>query len=693
MSRGASIAGNGRTAVDGRLREWVPGLVGCVALLAVCMLHLVQGEAGLTPGRVLQAILQPSGEMEDHIVWSLRLPRTVIGLLAGGALAVAAVILQGLTRNPLASAGTFGINAGAYLAVILATIFLPEWASSVSLLIALVGGGGAGLMAYLLAGGSRSTPVRMALSGMIISLMMSAVTSALQLLYENETRGLFLWGSGSLVQIDWSGVSYAWVWIVLGTIAAFLLARPLDMMALGDETALSLGHNIGRLRAAGLVLAVLLAAITVSVVGPIGFVGLIAPHLLRLLGIVRHRMLIPASFVWGAMIVLAADTIAMLFQSSIGQLPVGAVTALVGGPWLIWLAGRVGKGKGAEAPKSAGQHTGPSLRTVPYAGWLCGLAVLLAVMVVGGQAFGGVKLPVMEAASALVGGGSDMAQGLVMQLRLPRTLVAALAGAALALSGLLLQGVVRNPLADPSIVGVTQGAGVAVLLTMALIPAAGGGLLSAAACLGAVVTAAAVYVLAKRSGLKPAVLALIGMAVSAMGSAVITVLVIQSGMSAAAALAWLAGSTYARGWDELPQLALFLLALIPIAIWQARRLDILQFSDESSGGLGLVPAQSRLLVGAVGVLLAAAAVMTVGTVGFIGLIAPHAVRLMTGPNHRRLVPLAVLFGAVLLVLADLVGRTVLAPGEIPSGLISALIGAPYFVWLMYASNRRSGSTL
>jgi len=687
MSALADRSGAERSASSVRLRGWIPGLVGCALLFAVCLLHLVQGEAGMTPGRVLQAILQPSGELEDHIVWSLRLPRTVIGLLAGGALAVAAVILQGLTRNPLASAGTFGINAGAYLAVTLAVIFMPQWASSVSLLLALVGGGGAGLMAYLLAGGSRSTPVRMALSGMIVSLMMSAVTSALQLMYENETRGLFLWGSGSLVQIDWSGVSYAWIWIVLGTVAAFALARPLDMMALGDETALSLGHRIERLRAVGLVVAVLLAAVTVSVVGPIGFVGLIAPHLLRLLGVVRHRLLIPASFIWGAAIVLGADTIAMMFQSAIGQLPVGAVTALIGGPWLIWLAGRVGKGAGSETPKSAAQHTGPSLRSVPYTGWVGGLAVLLALFVVFGQAFGGVKLALADAASVLLGGGTDMAHNLVMQLRLPRTLVAALAGAALALSGLLLQGVVRNPLADPSIVGVTQGAGVAVLLTMAVIPAASSGLLSAAACLGAVVTAAVVYVLAKRSGLKPAVLALIGMAVAAMGSAVITVLVIHSGMSAAAALAWLAGSTYARGWPELPQLAVFLCALIPIAMWQARRLDILQFSDESSGGLGIVPARSRLLVGAVGVLLAAAAVMTVGTVGFIGLIAPHAVRLMTGPNHRRLVPLAVLFGAVLLVFADLVGRTVLAPVEIPSGLISALIGAPYFVWLMYASSR------
>ncbi|MCF2944169.1 iron ABC transporter permease [Paenibacillus tarimensis] len=682
QTQGATV--KGRPAAG-----WIMGISGIVLLALISLLHIMQGEAGLTAERVLQAILQPSGEKEDHIVWTARLPRTAIGFLAGGSLAVAGILLQALTRNPLASASTFGINAGAYFAVVAASVAAPALASSLSLPLALLGGGGAGLFAYLLAGGSRSTPVRMALSGMIVSLTLAAVTSALLLLFENETRGLYLWGSGSLVQLGWGGFLYAWPWIAGGSAAAWFMAKNLDAMALGDEMAQSLGQHVTRVRTAGLLLAVLLAAITVSVVGPIGFIGLIAPHLLRLVGIVRHRLLIPTAFLWGAVIVLGADMFAMMFRSSIGQLPVGAVTALIGAPWLIWLAGRVSRGKGSDVPKSSSQSTGAHLRHVPYLGWAAGLAVVLAALMIGGQAFGGIRLPLQEVVSALFGssGGSEMSSSLVMKLRLPRTLIAALAGAALALSGLLLQSVVRNPLADPSIIGVTQGAGVGVLTLLVFYPGLGGYYLSAAACAGAVLTAGLVYLLSVRSGLQPAVLALIGMAVSAMGAAIINILVIKSGMSAAAGLAWLAGSTYAKGWPQLPQLGVVLLILVPLALWQAKRMDMIQFTDESSSGLGVNPARSRLIIGILGVLLAAAAVATVGTVGFIGLIAPHAVRLMAGPTHRKLVPLTLLFGALLLVLADFVGRAVLAPVEIPSGLVAALLGAPYFVWLMYASSR------
>lgn len=666
----------------GKRSGWLLIIAGLLLLVFFGLLHLAQGEAGLTVSRVVQALIQPAGQMEDHIVWSLRLPRTVIGLLAGGALAVAGVLLQSLTRNPLASAGTLGINAGAFFMLTLAAVFFPEGASSFSLLLTLIGGAGAGLFAYVLSGGAKSSPVRLVLSGMIVSLTLSALTGALQLFYENKALGLYFWGSGSLVQIDWSGITHAWPWILTGTAAAFLLARPLDIMSLGDESAASLGQNVTKIRTIGLLVAVLLAAVTVSVVGPIGFVGLIAPHLLRLLGCVRHRLLIPASFVWGGAVVLASDTIAMMFQSSLGQLPVGAVTALIGGPWLIWLASRTGRRSGGTIPRASGQTVGPALQKIPYLGWLLGLAVLLAVIVIGGQAFGGTRLPFADVFAVFAGGGSEVAQKMVLDLRLPRTLVAALAGAALALSGLLLQGVVRNPLADPSIIGITSGSGVGALILIVLFPQ-WTHLVPAAAFVGALATAAIIYMIASRSGLQPAVLALVGIAVSAMGAAVIQVLVIRAGIGASAALVWLSGSTYARGWAEIPQMTVFLLILLPLAYWAATKLDILQFTDESSSGLGLNPGRSRLAMGGIGVALAAAAVASVGTVGFIGLIAPHAVRMMAGPHHRKLIPLSVLLGAVLLVLADLVGRTVLAPKEIPSGLVAALIGAPYFLWLMY----------
>ncbi|MEC0214107.1 iron chelate uptake ABC transporter family permease subunit, partial [Paenibacillus ehimensis] len=254
-------------------------------------------------------------------------------------------------------------------------------------------------------------------------------------------------------------------------------------------------------------------------------------------------------------------------------------------------------------------------------------------------------------------------------------------------SGLLLQGVVRNPMADPSIVGVSAGAGVGALLLLLVWPELPIALLPFASFAGAIAAALIVYLIARKTGLQPAVLALVGIAVSACGSAVIQLIVVQTKMNVAVALAWISGSTYARGWEELAQLVVWPVLLLPLAWLIGRRVDILAFGQEGAVGLGVNVEQTRLRAAAIGVALAAAAVSIVGTIGFVGLIAPHAARLLIGHNHRRLMPLAALLGAVLLVLADIVGRNLLPPKEIPSGLIVSLLGAPYFLWLMRSSRR------
>ncbi|MDF2719676.1 MAG: Fe3+-siderophore transporter permease, partial [Paenibacillus sp.] len=252
---------------------------GLLALAALLFASLTQGEASITAKTVIDAILSREDSLQHNLVLGMRLPRAVMGMLAGAALAVSGVLLQTVTRNPLASAGTFGINSGAYFVVVAATVFMPSFISSAPLLLALIGGCGGAAMAYMMAGGTRGTPVRMALSGMIVTMVLSSFTSALQLLFENETNGLFMWGSGSLVQNDWKGVLHAWPWIAAGTAVVLLFIRTLDMLELGDDTAKSLGQKVDAARMTALAAAILLAGVTVSVVGPIGFVGLIAPHL------------------------------------------------------------------------------------------------------------------------------------------------------------------------------------------------------------------------------------------------------------------------------------------------------------------------------------------------------------------------------------------------------------------------------
>lgn len=666
--------------------NWLSGLLifggGIVLLSFLFVIHITQGLADLPYRTVVEAIIAPQDVLEHHIVQTVRLPRVVVGILAGGALAVAGVLLQTVTRNPLASAGTLGINAGAYLITVIAAIFIPSVLSAAPILVSFTGGVFAALLAYALGGGIQATPLRMTLAGMVVSMAFAALTAAMQLFFEEETQGLFLWGSGSLIQNDWDGVRHAWPWILASAFVAFLFSHSFDLLELDEDTARSLGQHVDRTRLFAVVLALLLAAVTVSIVGPIGFVGLLAPHLMRLIGFRRHRLLIPASFLWGAIVLVTADIGAQMANSSswTGELPVGAVTALIGGPWLAWLSYRAARNyRGVPKAAEVSQRV---KRLVSYPKLMVLISISLLVACMAGVMMGGLRLGLLDVLAVFSGTGSDLAHSIVLEHRLPRVLVALFAGAALAVSGLLLQGVVRNPMADPSIVGVSAGAGVGALLVLLVWPQVPIGFLPIASFGGAVLAAVIVYLIARKTGLQPAVLALVGIAISACGSAIIQVIVIEAKLNAAVAIAWLSGSTYARGWSELMQVLPWPILLLPIAWYIGRSVDTLGFGREMAMNWGVRVERVRLQAGIIGVALAASAVATVGTIGFIGLIAPHAARLLIGHRHRKLLWFSALLGALLLVLADLVGRTIMPPKEIPSGLIVSLLGAPYFLWLM-----------
>lgn len=283
---------------------------------------------------------------------------------------------------------------------------------------------------------------------------------------------------------------------------------------------------------------------------------------------------------------------------------------------------------------------------------------------------------------ALGGALTDGHRFILLHLRLPRVLVAALAGGCLALSGLLLQGVVQNPLAAPDIVGVMSGAGLGAMVLLLGAPDAPVAFLPVAAFLGAGVSFGLVYGASWREGIQSERLALVGIGVAALGEAMINTLVLRADVRLAQALTWLSGSTYAQTWWDVAFLGLFVVVLVPFAWLWASHLDLVALGDASARGLGLPVERSRIALLGVAVALAAVAVSAVGTVGFVGLVAPHAARLVIGGRHRRLVPVAFLFGAVLLEGADLVGRVVFAPTQVPSGLVAAMIGAPYFVWLL-----------
>lgn len=275
---------------------------------------------------------------------------------------------------------------------------------------------------------------------------------------------------------------------------------------------------------------------------------------------------------------------------------------------------------------------------------------------------------------------------ILYQIRLPHTALMALTGMALGASGAAYQGLFRNPLADPYIIGVASGAGLAAVLTMSLRwPSTTLGLLTipAAAFVGALITVGIVYMLARVGRTTPiTTLILAGVAVSTFTSALTSLIMLLSTDELYRAIAWLLGGSALGGWPSVLAALPYLLVGLAVLLFLGRPLNVLQFGDEQALQLGLNVEQYKLVIVAASSLVAATAVSFSGIIGFIGLVVPHLVRLLWGPDYRRLIPLATIVGGVVLLASDIVARTVLAPRELPVGIVTAVIGAPFFLWLL-----------
>ncbi|GII76983.1 iron-hydroxamate transporter permease subunit [Sphaerisporangium rufum] len=661
--------------------------VAAVAVLAA--VHLTQGTSGVGATDIIGVLAGGDDQQAARVLLASRLPRLLAAVAVGVALGAAGALLQSVARNPLASPDTLGVTWGAYFAVVAATAF----GITVPLLpaggLAFLGGLGAAALALGLSAGGRAGTTRLILAGSAISLALHSLAMLLMILFEQRTAGLYGWGSGSLVQGDLAAVTRLGPVIALCLAGGLLLGPRLDIAALGDDTAHVLGVRVRRLRLAATVLAVLLSAAAVTIAGPIGFVGLCAPVIVRLLGrwlpgLTRHRALLPMSALAGAVVLLAADIAlrAVLGGQAGVDVPPGVVTMMAGAAVLVWLARRH-RDAGPARPPAVRVTGGSRARYLTLA---AGCAALLAGALVLGMLGGDTWLLTGDLAN-WVRGRTGRALTYVLDQRYPRVAAAALGGAALAVAGTVTQAVCRNPLAEPGILGVTAGAGAGAVGMLTLVPAAGVGAMSGAAAAGAVLASAAVYLLSWRGGLSSDRLVLVGVGVQAFFAAV-TVLVIVSSdpWNTAKALTWLSGSTYGRVPAQLLPLAVLLPAALALAALLRRDLDLLALDEDTPRVLGVPLEPVRLAALGTAVLLAAAAVSAVGVVGFVGLVAPHAARALTGGSHARLLPVAALLGALLVSLADTLGRTVIAPAQVPAGLVTALLGTPYFVWLLWRSS-------
>lgn len=312
-----------------------------------------------------------------------------------------------------------------------------------------------------------------------------------------------------------------------------------------------------------------------------------------------------------------------------------------------------------------------------------GVAVLAVACV--SISVGDFVVPLPDVVPALFGVGSDEFQFVVRDLRAPRVVGGVLVGAAFGISGAIFQSLARNPLASPDIIGITAGASAAAVVLI-IVVGAGAAAVSLGAFVGAILTAFAVYVLAWRSGLSPYRLVLVGIGLAALLSALTAYLLTRSDLNdARRATVWLTGSLNATSWDQLVPVAAALVVLVPVVLFLTERLRLLQLGDDMAAGLGVPVERARLVLVVAAVGLAAVATAAAGPVAFVAFVsAPIARRLVRQP--LTIVPSA-LAGALLVVSADLVARRMFAPTELPVGVLTGLVGAPYLLWLLARSNR------
>ncbi|UHA73801.1 FecCD family ABC transporter permease [Paenibacillus sp. 481] len=329
---------------------------------------------------------------------------------------------------------------------------------------------------------------------------------------------------------------------------------------------------------------------------------------------------------------------------------------------------------------------------IPIRGVVVAIALMICslALIVISNSVGSMHIPLADVVHILLGGEDEMNGFVIMELRLPRTIVAFLVGAALAVAGSILQGVIRNPLAAPELLGVTGGASVGAIGFMTLTAGEYSiNWLPVVAICGAFIAAALNYVLAWKKGVSPYRLVLVGIGISTgMGALTTFLLVYGPAHLAEQVISWLSGTVYGTTLDHMYAMAPWICILIPVACFMARHLNVQTLGDSVATGVGNPVEKSRFILLLFCVALSGAAVGIAGGISFIGLMAPHMARKLVGPMHGMLLPTSAFLGGIIMILADLAGRLIFQPHDLPAGIFTAGIGAPFFLYLLYTSRHK-----
>ena len=622
-----------------------------------------------------QALWSPDIDVIEQMIFHYSLlPRLVISLLVGAGLGLVGVLFQQVLRNPLAEPTTLGVATGAQLGMTVTTLWAIPGVMA-GQFAALAGACIVGALVFGVAWGKRLSPVTLILAGLVVSLYCGAINQLLVIFHHDQLQSMFLWSTGTLTQTDWGGVQRLWPQLLGGVMLTLLLLRPLTLMGLDDGVARNLGLALSLARLAALTLAIVLSALLVNAVGIIGFIGLFAPLLAKMLGARRLLARLMLAPLIGALILWLSDQVILWLTRVWMEVSTGSVTALIGAPLLLWLLPRL-RSMSAPDMKVSDRVTTERQHVLGYA-LIGGVLLLIGAYV---------ALSLGRDAQ-----GWNWASGVqleeLMPWRWPRILAAMIAGVMLAVAGCIIQRLTGNPMASPEVLGISSGAAFGVVLMLFLVPGDAFGWLLPAGSLGAAATLLIIMIAAGRGGFSPHRMLLAGMALSTAFTMLLMMLQASGDPRMAGVLTWISGSTYNATGQQVLHTGVVMAILLAITPLCRRWLTILPLGGDTARAVGIALTPSRVGLLLLAASLTAAATMTIGPLSFVGLMAPHIARML---GFRRTMPhivMSALAGGLLLIFADWCGRMVLFPYQIPAGILSTFIGAPYFIYLLRKQSR------
>jgi len=653
------------------IRWWLSGLALSIALPAYMGLST---ELPLAAQWALVLGQAPESYEEVLFAYSVA-PRAAMALVAGAAFGLAGSLLQQVTQNRLVSPLTVGTSSGAWLALVVGAVVAPELAATERLWFSMAGAVLATAAVLAIAGRRGIGGLPVVLAGMAMNILLGAVATVVVLLNEQYVRSIFVWGAGDLTQTDWSWVLWLAPQVGFGLVAGVALRRPLTLMRLGADAARARGLAIWPFLLAILLIALWMTSSAITAIGVIGFIGLIAPNLARMVGARTALHELALSAVLGAILLLVTDGIAVWASMYTRDLvPSGASAALIGVPALIWLGLRrlQARDHAALQMPDGAHRLGPAKVAV------VGIAVAALVVLA------------LGVAPTAAGWGFGWPAEVIFSLRWPRVLSAAAAGAGMAISGVVLQRLLRNPLASPDVIGISSGATLALVGTVVVFGGTVADAGAPVALLGGLAVLAVLVVLGQRQGNAPGAVALVGISLAALLDAVLQFALAKGGEETYMIVGWLAGSTFRVSAEQAVVLVAGVAVLLAGCLALTRWLTLLSAGDAVAASRGLAVGRAKLVLLGLGAVTAAAVTAIVGPVAFVGLIAPHLAVILGAKRTREHLLLAAALGAGLMILSDWLGRALFYPIQLPAGATASIIGGTYFALLLMRGRIRRG---